>query len=80
MPASLPGGAVLAWERVEVCGPRLISGLVGLVAQKRHAGWPGCILYRADYYIVVHITRYYTVATQLLLWLQSDMIPTLNCN
>ena len=45
VPASLPGGAVLAWERVEVCGPRLISGLVGPVAQTRHGGWPGCILY-----------------------------------
>ena len=29
MPASLHGGAVLAWERVEVCGPRLISGSAG---------------------------------------------------
>jgi len=45
VPASLPGRAVLAWERVEVCGPRLISGLVGPVAQTKHAGWPGRILY-----------------------------------
>ena len=44
VPASLCGGEVLAWERVEVCGPRLISGLVRPVAQTRHAGWPGCIL------------------------------------
>ena len=46
---------MLAWERVEVCGPRLISGLVGPVAQTRHVGWPRCILY--IYYTKVQYSK-----------------------